>query len=301
MPVIDGRGTRPVVQSGDLAFLQQKEQEGKLKTSEGTLTTTGDLCSLTANVNRDLYLAEAKVSITASNAVGSVTIELSLDGVVEETYSAVTSLMNQTAGGAGGAGNSSENYTFTLKGRKVSAGQIIKLEVTAISNVEANGVLEGWEETSGSQSFGAQTVTVQSDGSDISFLRNKANSGDLVIVTGNLNAVGGELVSFTPPTGKTFYLYKASITSNTVNSASAQKFVRVEVRNDGVVMDYLAGSSSAWFSGSSNAGAGSNIPKVETTILADKLVGDSIKKYSLEVITSSLDCYGTLIGWTEDT
>jgi len=45
----------------DIMFISVKEFGSKLRTTEGTLSATGYLCTLTANTGKDMYLAKAKV------------------------------------------------------------------------------------------------------------------------------------------------------------------------------------------------------------------------------------------------
>jgi len=153
MPVIDSRGTRPIVQSGDLAFLQQKEQEGKLKTDEGSLTGAGTLASLTASSGKDMYLSSASVSLRKGSSVGSSnhTVELQVNGVVKETF---TTFEFASAGKLSA-------YHFSTKGLKVSPTEVIRLQVTELgSTTQVEGTLQCWEEPSGSQSFGGSNITI---------------------------------------------------------------------------------------------------------------------------------------------
>jgi len=130
----------------DIMFLAKKEFDAKtLAPNESTRTTTGDLATLTAGGGKDMYLASAKVNaIITGTGNGTVTVELKVNGVIVETYSA-----DLNHGTAPDSGNSTDSYSFNVIGVKVAATQIIKLEVTAISDVTINGVIQCWEETTG--------------------------------------------------------------------------------------------------------------------------------------------------------
>jgi len=305
MPVIDGRGTRPVVQSGDLAFLQQKEQEGKLKSDEGFGSAIGDLCILTAGANRDIYLAKAHVVayIAGSNttqANGTVVVELKANGVTLETYTAQLVASNNN-----GLTNGAQSYEFNIKAVKVSATQIIKLEVISIgSGVRVEGSIQGWEESSGSQQFGGQTVTFQSDGGDLSFLRNKSRDGDLVELLSSEFSADADQITFVPPNGKTFYLFRARlypVVNTIITSLPAGTFNRradIEITNDGVVIDVLTHDQE---SSNSGGGSASSTGQYESNLVANKLIGDGLKEYKLVSTNISGTYRVSLVGWLEDT
>jgi hypothetical protein len=129
----------------DMMFLAKKEFDGKLVEDEGTLSVTGDLCSLTASTGKDMYLASAKISIfneTDNTGNDAITVVLKVNDVIKETYTVRT---GSSTGGTNVSGQ--DNYEFNLKGVKVLATEIIKLEVTSIdANVGANGQLTCFEE-----------------------------------------------------------------------------------------------------------------------------------------------------------
>ena len=131
----------------DIEYLSIKEFDGKLVKNEGTLSATGDLATLTASSGKDMYLATAKVNvwINADNFnTQIVQIELKANGTVIETFNA--SFEASTSLLTGG----NVPYTFNIKGVKVAATQIIKLEVISIgANIDANGQLTCIEETTG--------------------------------------------------------------------------------------------------------------------------------------------------------
>ena len=158
MPVIDSRGTRPVVQSGDKAFVEQKEREGKLKSDTGILTTTGDLATLTAGAGKDMFISEVTCAVTRGVFTSLLTrnaqIDLKVNGVVVESY------IYQDFISSGESKSNSGTFEFKWRG-KVSAGQIIKLEVITLeTDLQATGMVQCYEESSGSQTFGGQQVTI---------------------------------------------------------------------------------------------------------------------------------------------
>ena len=141
--------TGRAVAGGDLAFLVKKEFDGKLREDEGTLSATGDIATLTATAGKDMYLAEAKVNARTetNSANGTIIIELKINGVVKETYAVELNSLQATTGGAG---SSVSTYAFAVKGIKVAATQIIKLEATVVdAGVEVSGSIVVFEENTG--------------------------------------------------------------------------------------------------------------------------------------------------------
>lgn len=137
-----------VIDMGDIEYLAIKEFDGKLIDNDGTLSVLGDLCTLTASVGKDMYLATAKVNVfmAANNQGGqTVTCTLNVNGIIRETFSWFG---GTNAGGTNG--DNGDNYEFDLKGIKVTTGQIIKLEVTSIgSGMGINGIISAFEEDTG--------------------------------------------------------------------------------------------------------------------------------------------------------
>lgn len=133
----------------DLEFISIKEFEGKVRTAYGTLSATGDLVSLTANTGKDMYLASAKINVffigaNSGNQVANV--ELKLNGVTMESSHQRGGRSNSGVDGTG-----HRDYLFNLKGIKVLAGQIIKLEVITLGTItDVNGQLTCFEEDTGS-------------------------------------------------------------------------------------------------------------------------------------------------------
>jgi len=130
----------------DLQFLTIKEFEGKVRSDDGFLSANGDLATLTANTGKDMYLARAQCSFLINNGSTSFAedqiVVLKIDGVVIETA-------RVTLGSTGLLPNN-PIYEFKNIGRKVLAGEIIKLEVTNSSGqVDNQGFIECFEEDTG--------------------------------------------------------------------------------------------------------------------------------------------------------
>ena len=125
----------------DIEYLAIKEFDGKLRNAKGAnRTTTGDLATLTANSGKDMYLAVAKASCDFSGN-GSATLVLKVNGTIEGTWR-VETMTNATL--------ENPHYEFALKGVKVAATQIIKLEVTVADvDLAISGELVCFEETTG--------------------------------------------------------------------------------------------------------------------------------------------------------
>jgi len=307
MPVIDGRGTRPVVSSGDLAFLQQKEQEGKLKTNEGSLSAIGDLASITASSNKDLYIARARcVASLETDAIDNVSqVVLKVNGVIKETASSF--LAKTTVQNAGST--STTVYEFSCSGLKVTSGQIIKLEVISIgSSTTIDGFLECWEESSGSQSFGGQTVTFQTEGGDLSFLRDKERAGDLVKLVSPEFSADADQITFVPPNGKTFFFSRArlypvtdtvTLIAGSLGNTALTRRADIEITNDGTIVDVL--THDHWSrQADADMSSGVNTGQYESNIF-DSLVGDGIKEFKLVSTNTSGTFRVSLFGWLEDT
>jgi hypothetical protein len=136
------KGRRKV---SDIEFLAKKEFDGKLRTTEGSLATTGDIVTLTANTGKDMYKAKIKVVMTGGNNVTSDrgTVELKANGTIVET--AVLAAPWDTGEG----GSRTHIHEFVWAG-KVAAGQILKLECVAItSNANFDGIIVVFEEDTG--------------------------------------------------------------------------------------------------------------------------------------------------------
>jgi len=139
------QGTATIVGgiAGSLGFLAKKEFDGKLVTDDVDTNpgAVGDGASLQASGGKDLYLAEARVLVQGAQITGvSCTIVLSVEQYEMTGIHGSSSTQNFNV----------DDYVFTLKGVKVAAGQIIKLEITAESGiVSIHTTLLGWEENTG--------------------------------------------------------------------------------------------------------------------------------------------------------
>ncbi len=123
----------------DIMFLAKKEYDTKLKQNDGTRTTTGTLCTLTASGSKDMCLAMVKVGVFDGNISTNevATIDLTIDTTIVESAK------------IGGTGDISGSfpYEFISKGFKVIAGKTIKLEVSAVVGTpEIYGAIICWEE-----------------------------------------------------------------------------------------------------------------------------------------------------------
>lgn len=132
---------------GDILDLSIKEFNGKLVHAKGS-ATSGTSVSLTASSGHDLYLATAKVNVgTISSSITqfmTVDVDLFVNNVFVERYS-----FKCSTGGAG-TGSSVGNYEFTVKGVKVLATQIIRMDVTVVNlSGRVNCTLVGFEEDTG--------------------------------------------------------------------------------------------------------------------------------------------------------
>ena len=135
--------------------------------------------------------------------------------------------------------------------------------------------------------------------SDIEFLRKKSLSGDLIIVTGSATTVT-DICSYTPASGKTFFLYKASAFSKNVANSGVTYNWLAELQNNAVVKDYFGGQGTSNFQNGATSSA-NVFPKTESVIHGDSLIGDALKKYRLYLsVVTSATVYGTIIGWIED-
>ncbi len=124
----------------DIEFLAIKEFGGKIVSNEGTVTTTGDLATLTANSGKDMYLAKAKVSVmpnTLATGISPYLVELKINGTTVESFNGVM----EADTGVDYAEQGNPQYEFINIGRKVAATQIIKLEV--ITNTGNDQTFEG--------------------------------------------------------------------------------------------------------------------------------------------------------------
>jgi len=141
--------------------------------------------------------------------------------------------------------------------------------------------------------------------SDIEYMSRIAN-GEIggstsiqVFATGEIaKDTTGEIVSFTPASGKDFYLAHAGITPE--GAVGDINRVVVEVKNDTNIRDILGGWGSHNVPGGGNEGGqGAPFFKSVSGAFGDKLIGDGVKKYSLNCETNeSVIVHGSIIGFT---
>jgi hypothetical protein len=230
---------------GDIEFMSIKEFQGKVRQDDGTQIATGDVCSLTANVGKDMYLAKAKATVHNANVVSAVriaTVELSLNGVVVERWQPARVLFGSIE-----SSWQADEYEFvTAVGRKVLAGEIIKLEVTfnGGSTFIVDGAIEVYEEDSGTNPQIAGTGGSGGGVGDIGYLALKQFENKLRTVEGTLGGAG-ILATITANPSKDMYLAGASLTW-IKNIGSGTSNVQVELRVNGIVEEtYVARATAA--------------------------------------------------------
>jgi len=152
MPWIAFLKSRGGKKLSDIEYLSIKEFGSKLVKNDGSLSATGDLCSITAASGKDMYLASAKINVYAETDNiddRSITVVLKAGAAGSETIVETFDMIlgRDSSGTNGVAGRS---YEFNLKGIKVTTTQNIQLEVTVIeAGVGVNGQLTCFEEATG--------------------------------------------------------------------------------------------------------------------------------------------------------
>lgn len=225
---------------GDIEFMSIKEFQSKVRQDDGTQIATGDIASITANTGKDMYLAKAKVTAhnaNVSNAVQNLTVELSLNGVVVERWQPARVFF----GGGTGSSWQERDYEFvTAVGRKVLAGEIIKLEVTfnTGSTFIVDGAIEVYEEDTGKNPQISGTGNASGGVGDIGFLAVKDFQNKLRIVDGPTVSATGVGATITANVGKDMYLAKAQAeVSLDTGVATEAGPVVLELRFNGIVVD----------------------------------------------------------------
>jgi len=121
--------------------------DGRLKSDEGFLSATGDLCTLTASAGKDLYITGAKITFYGNtNSIISTAdvAELKLNDIVKET--SPSSIAGQTTS----SGTAIHSYEFKNLFHKITPAQIMKLEVTALSaSADVEGFIQAIEVPTG--------------------------------------------------------------------------------------------------------------------------------------------------------
>lgn len=153
--------------------------------------------------------------------------------------------------------------------------------------------------------------------SDLEFIRKKILSGDWITVTGAIDAITNE-IAYTPATGKTFFLYQASISMKTNPTASSTTSSNgTVVSNDQIVaalkvntvvkdtvkIGMATQASARDYSTSAGAGDGSGFGVSSKSYFTwhGSLVGDGAKKVTIENILDDGSAIATLEGWIENT
>lgn len=293
-------------QLSDIQFLAVKEFQGKLRSDEGFLSAVGDLATLTANTGKDMYLARASVTFFPNTATfqGTTPDEavLKINGVIVE--SAKVSLVRHTSAGST---NITETYEFKNIGRKVLAGQIIKIEVITLSaTIDVEGFIECFEETTGAtprlaalQISGGTGATVNGD---MAFLAKKTFDGKLVTNEGSKLGVTGDVATLTASAGKDMFLAKAKVVCTLDRVGAAEGVVTIVLRVNAVIKEtikvMLSNRPSGTASGSSTGpGAFSH----EFNVLGLKVATGQIIKTEVTVADAEIDVFGSLVCYEETT
>ena len=125
---------------------------GNLRSDEGFLSAIGDLATLTANSGKDMYVTSAKVVFyynadSQSGGGFAQSVVLKLNGVVVETAKFSAKSIGTTTQGTGVL---SDVYEFNNLFGKVTAGQIIKLEVLVNdTKIDVDGFIQCLEVDTG--------------------------------------------------------------------------------------------------------------------------------------------------------
>ena len=148
--------------------------------------------------------------------------------------------------------------------------------------------------------------------SDLQFIQDRVDAGEWLETHGAINAVTNE-IAIIPASGKTFYAFRGRIqltsdisitiingTSTDINKVSAQAKV------DGTIKDECRVGSKITNSGDSSSklqgAAGESSPsQAEFHVLGLSLVGDGIKKVTIENSSDNGSADATLSGWIKTT
>ncbi len=157
-------------------------------------------------------------------------------------------------------------------------------------------------------------TTFQDKLSDLEFVRTKALSGNWITVQGAINTLASE-IAYIPASGKTFFLHSAKIIINThsnanvrttVGTSNTNNTVKAALKVDSVIKDttmigsatgsfYLTGSSGGGGSGYGLHGDG------RFNCIGLNLVGNGVKKVTIENILDNGSVDAFMAGWIEDT
>ena len=150
---------------------------------------------------------------------------------------------------------------------------------------------------------------------DIEFIRQKELDGDWITVTGAIDAITNE-IAYTPASGKTFFLFSAKIINtghsnppsmaSTTGNAITNNRVQAVLKVDTVVKDtanvgFVYNATSSTTSNGRGAGTGSGEYKCDFDVIGLSLVGNAVKKVTVENTLDNGSAIATMIGWIEDT
>lgn len=143
-PVIQFLSPMPTEDDDLTKYILQAEFDGRLKWDEGFLNTTGNLCTLTAATNKDLYLTAAKVVFFSTDTINGTAVK---DEVVLKVNDTIVETVKQSYAGAGGDGGiASIDYEFKNIGHKVDATEVLKLQVIKLdAETEVEGFIQAIE------------------------------------------------------------------------------------------------------------------------------------------------------------
>ncbi len=161
LPVIDGRGTRPVVQSGDLAFLEEKAKNGNLITVNGS-ATSGEITSFVVPSGKTFHLVSSKCTFQTTGSALTFPqrahVQLNNNGTVIEDFHMESDVM---ASGSGVGAYGHAEYLGVVKGDILIGDGIKKysLDIISATTTTVRATITGYLTDTNSQSFGGQTVT----------------------------------------------------------------------------------------------------------------------------------------------
>jgi len=145
---------------------------------------------------------------------------------------------------------------------------------------------------------------------DLQFVQDRVDAGEWLEAHGSINAVTNE-ISIIPASGKTFYAYKGKIVitghvSPAGISGTVKNEVEAAVKVDGTVKDStnLGFSSTSSVDGITGRGSGTSYGHTgdgRFDVLGLSLVGNGVKKVTIENIIDDGTADATLSGWIKTT
>ena len=128
---------------------------------------------------------------------------------------------------------------------------------------------------------GESEFRIPADLPDITFLRALSVQGRLRYFVGNGTGTG-TLITITPATGETLFIYKFVFSGGIVNQ------IEIQLINDGALrLETQIGATTASQTG--------------TIEFMDSLVGDGLKTITVEITSGTGEAFVTLLGWVENT